>query len=119
MLKPTCKNLLHSTSVPRAGRQAWSMKKGARNATAADTRSANMPIYTKTGDKGITSLYGGIRVSKSDPRGEAYGAVDELTSFIGLVATKVKNKNHRALLVEIQKDLYQIMASLSGAKTNL
>lgn len=67
----------------------------------------------------MTSLYGGIRVSKSDPRVEAYGAADELTSFIGLAAAKIKNKNHRDLLVEIQKDLYQIMAFLSGAKIDL
>ena len=78
-----------------------------------------MSIYTKTGDKGTTSLYGGVRISKSDPRVEAYGEADELTSFIGLAAAKIKNKDHQALLVEIQKDLYQIMAVLSGAKANL
>lgn len=78
-----------------------------------------MPIYTKTGDRGTTSLYGGIRVLKSDPRVDAYGTVDELTSFIGLVGSIIKNKNHRTLLVEIQKDLYHIMGTLAGAKTDL
>lgn len=78
-----------------------------------------MPIYTKTGDLGKTSLYGGIRVSKSDPRVEAYGLVDELTSFIGLVATKIKNKKDRDFMIGIQKDLYQVMAYLSGSKLDL
>ena len=43
-----------------------------------------MKIYTKTGDKGTTVLYGGLRLSKGDLRIEAYGTVDELNSFVGL-----------------------------------
>ena len=42
-------------------------------------------IYTKTGDKGTTSLVGGVRVSKADIRLDAYGTIDELNSFIGLL----------------------------------
>ena len=45
-----------------------------------------MKIYTKTGDKGTTSLIGGERVSKTDLRVEAYGTVDELTAFLALLA---------------------------------
>ncbi|MCS6972469.1 MAG: ATP:cob(I)alamin adenosyltransferase, partial [Leptospiraceae bacterium] len=48
-----------------------------------------MKIYTKTGDRGETSLFGGGRVSKSDPRVEAYGEVDELNSFVGLLIAEL------------------------------
>jgi cob(I)alamin adenosyltransferase len=78
-----------------------------------------MPIYTKTGDHGTTSLYGGRRVLKSDLRVESYGSIDELSSFIGLIATRLKNKDDKNFLNLIQKDLYQIMAILSGADKNL
>jgi cob(I)alamin adenosyltransferase len=78
-----------------------------------------MTIYTRAGDKGMTSLYRGKRVSKSDIQIDAYGSVDELTSFIGLVASKVKNKQDKQSLIEMQKDFHQIMAVLSGANINL
>ncbi|MDO8741848.1 MAG: cob(I)yrinic acid a,c-diamide adenosyltransferase [Candidatus Roizmanbacteria bacterium] len=78
-----------------------------------------MPIYTRTGDSGMTGLYGGKRISKADCQIETYGSIDELTSYIGLVVVKLKNKEEADFLVEIQKDLYQIMGFLSGAKINL
>ncbi len=95
------------------------MKKVVRNVTAADTANANMPIYTRTGDSGSTSLYGGKRISKANCQTEAYGSIDELTSYIGLVVVRLKNKEEADFLVEIQKDLYQIMSFLSGAKIDL
>ena len=75
-----------------------------------------MPIYTEIGDNGETFLYGGKKVYKSDPQVEAYGTVDELSSFIGLVFAKIKKKQERGFLLEIQKDLYRIMSYLSGKK---
>ncbi len=78
-----------------------------------------MSIYTKTGDKGQTSLYGGKRVSKSDLQIEAYGSVDELTSFIGLTIEKLTSHPDKLFLTQIQRSLYQIMAYLAGSPQDL
>jgi cob(I)alamin adenosyltransferase len=78
-----------------------------------------MPIYTKTGDKGTTAIFGGDRVAKSHPQVKAYGTIDELTSFIGLVAAKIDTKEDREFLIKMQKDLYQMMALLAGAKVTI
>ena len=78
-----------------------------------------MSIYTRTGDSGTTALYGGKRISKADLQVEAYGSIDELTSFIGLVINKLINEKDRIFLISVQKDLYQIMAVLSGANIDL
>lgn len=78
-----------------------------------------MSIYTRTGDFGTTGLYGGKRISKAACQVETYGSIDELTSYIGLVVVKLKNKNDASFLIEIQRDLYQIMSFLSDAKIDL
>jgi cob(I)alamin adenosyltransferase len=61
-----------------------------------------MKIYTKTGDKGTTSLVGGTRVAKSALRIEAYGTVDELNSYVGLVRDQAVNDSRKDILKEIQ-----------------
>lgn len=73
-----------------------------------------MKIYTKTGDKGLTSLIGGTRVSKASLRIESYGTVDELNSYIGLVRDQEVNAPRRDLLKEIQDRLFTIGASLAS-----
>ena len=72
-----------------------------------------MKIYTKTGDQGITSLLGGVRVPKSDLRIDAYGTVDELNSYIGLLRDQEVNKDRSELLKEIQDRLFTIGADLA------
>lgn len=74
-----------------------------------------MKIYTKTGDKGETGLLGGARVPKSHRRVEAYGEVDELNAFLGLVRA-VLDEEISGLLVEIQRDLFTIGAQLSDVR---
>jgi len=72
-----------------------------------------MKVYTKTGDKGETSLIGGTRVKKSHLRIDAYGTVDELNSFIGVVRDQEVNQKRQLLFSEIQDRLFTIGASLA------
>ncbi|MBF9220017.1 cob(I)yrinic acid a,c-diamide adenosyltransferase [Hymenobacter ruricola] len=73
-----------------------------------------MKIYTKTGDKGLTSLIGGMRVLKSSLRIECYGTVDELNAHIGLVRDQDVNVGRRPLLKEIQDRLFTIGSALAA-----
>lgn len=70
-------------------------------------------IYTKTGDKGQTSLIGGTRVPKYHPRIEAYGTVDELNSYIGLVRDLNISTEIKSLLLEVQDRLFTIESQLA------
>lgn len=70
-------------------------------------------IYTRTGDKGKTSLIGGTKVPKSHLRIETYGTVDELNSFIGLVGDYLPNSNSKSVLKECQDRLFTIGSSLA------
>lgn len=70
-------------------------------------------VYTKTGDKGITSLIGGTRVKKSDIRINSYGTVDELNSFIGLLVTYIEEQETINLLTEMQNVLFNIGCNLA------
>lgn len=72
-----------------------------------------MKIYTKTGDKGTTGLYGGTRVSKGNLRIETYGTIDELNSYLGLIRDQKIDKHSFESLVKIQKGLFVIGAVLA------
>ena len=72
-----------------------------------------MKIYTKTGDKGTTSLIGGTKVSKAHVRIDAYGTVDELNSYIGLCKDLLSDKNNTLILQEIQDRLFTIGSALA------
>ncbi|AFH48505.1 Cob(I)alamin adenosyltransferase [Ignavibacterium album JCM 16511] len=76
-----------------------------------------MKIYTKTGDKGETSLFGGERVKKSNQRINAYGTIDELNSFIGLALTEVKSNEIRDLLIDLQNKLFVVGSDLATPDT--
>src|ERR1700743_915545 len=73
-----------------------------------------MKIYTKTGDKGFTSLIGGTRVPKYDLRIESYGTVDELNSYIGLIADQQITAHDKQILKEIQDRMFPIGLSLAS-----
>jgi cob(I)alamin adenosyltransferase len=72
-----------------------------------------MKIYTKTGDKGQTSLLGGARVAKSHIRIDAYGTVDELNSYIGLIRDLDVNKKRVDKLIRVQETLFSIGSLLA------
>ena len=72
-----------------------------------------MKIYTKTGDKGETSLFGGTRVKKYDLRIEAYGTVDELNSYIGLIRDQELDSVTFKSLIKIQNELFTLGAMLA------
>jgi len=73
-----------------------------------------MKAYSGTGDKGETSLYGGTRVEKADPRVEAYGAVDELNSQVGVARAQVRQKKFKEILKAIQRDLWVLGGDLAS-----
>jgi len=77
-----------------------------------------MKIYTKTGDQGTTSLFGGKRVSKSNLRIDAYGTVDELNSFVGLVRDQAVNTKRKEELTRIQNTLFIIGSILATEPGN-
>ena len=73
-----------------------------------------MKIYTKTGDTGSTSLFGGRRISKDDLRIEAYGTIDELNSFIGLLNASFSEATQNYFLSEVQRRLFTIGSNLAS-----
>ena len=72
-----------------------------------------MKVYTKTGDKGTTALFGGTRVPKHHIRIESYGTVDELNSHIGLIRDQDINTLYKKVLIEVQDRLFTVGAILA------
>lgn len=72
-----------------------------------------MKIYTKTGDKGTTALFGGTRVPKHHIRIDSYGTVDELNSHIGLIRDQNINNHYKDVLIDIQNKLFTVGAILA------
>lgn len=77
-----------------------------------------MKIYTRTGDKGLTSLFGGKRVSKADLRIDTYGTIDELNSWIGLLRDQPVNAHRSEFLIFIQDRLFTIGSNLATEPGN-
>ena len=76
-----------------------------------------MKIYTRKGDQGTTSLLGGTRVSKNDLRIEAYGTIDELNSYLGLLSDQAAASEQLVLLRRIQDRLFVIGSQLANDPT--
>ena len=72
-----------------------------------------MKIYTKTGDKGSTSLLGGTRVPKFHPRIEAYGTIDELNAYVGLIRDQEAAGPYKEVLLEIQDRLFTLESQIA------
>ena len=72
-----------------------------------------MKIYTKTGDKGTTALFGGTRVPKHHMRIDSYGTIDELNAHIGLIRDQEINAQYQAVLIGIQDKLFTVGAVLA------
>src|SRR5688500_5740090 len=110
----------------RAGRGRWpDTRPGARAGSAGGRpegggeRRASTPIispvkiYTKSGDAGETSLFDNTRVSKADPRVEAYGEVDELNAWLGAVRAAAIDADLSSIVEQIQRDLFAVGARLA------
>jgi len=76
----------------------------------------HMSIYTKTGDSGNTSLFGGKRVLKCEELVDVYGSIDELNSWIGLLCSHIEAYDVQEFLLQIQEDLFVISSSIAGSK---
>ena len=84
-----------------------------RESAVEDNDTANAEIYTKTGDKGETGLFGGGRVPKDHPRVSAYGEVDELNSFLGLARATEPWARIDDIILNVQRDLLAVGALLA------
>ena len=74
-----------------------------------------MKVYTKIGDEGKTTFFGCGLIDKDDPRIEAFGALDELNSVLGVTLCFIEDEKLRQTLLKIQNDLFQVGADLAGS----
>jgi cob(I)alamin adenosyltransferase len=79
----------------------------------------SVPLYTKTGDTGETGLFDGTRVSKADARVAAYGEVDELNAWLGLVRAQQPHPEIASMLEQIQRDLFALGALLADPRERI
>lgn len=70
-------------------------------------------VYTRTGDKGETSLVGGVRIKKSDIRLEAYGTVDELSAQLGMLVAMMEEGEERQFIIRVQNNLFNVCTHLA------
>ena len=70
-------------------------------------------VYTRTGDKGETSLVGGVRIKKSDIRLEAYGTVDELSAHLGMLVAMLESGEEHDFLIRVQNNLFNVCTHLA------
>src|SRR5437870_5644871 len=85
----------------------------------ANSQDMKTRIYTKTGDRGETGLFDGTRVAKSDARVGAYGDVDELNAWIGLVRARDPGADLDDMLGRIQRDLFALGALLADPRKKI
>jgi cob(I)alamin adenosyltransferase len=76
-------------------------------------------IYTKTGDAGETGLFDGARVSKADPRVDAYGDVDELNAWLGLVRAQQPGQELEGMIEAMQRDLFAVGSLLADPRKRI
>jgi cob(I)alamin adenosyltransferase len=75
-----------------------------------------MKIYTRTGDQGQTGLFDGTRVSKADPRVDAYGEVDEVNAWLGLARAEGVDAEINGMLEQLQRDLFAVGSMLADPR---
>jgi len=78
-----------------------------------------MKIYTKKGDEGMTTLFGSGLISKTDPRIEFLGAIDELNSTLGVTLCFLEDQKLKSIISKIQNDLFQLGADVAGSGKHL
>ena len=92
---------------------------GNDGACRADIYNDRVKLYTRTGDSGETALFDGTRVSKADPRVDAYGDVDELNAIVGMARAAGQDSELDAQLARLQQDLFALGARLADPASRI